>query len=172
MIEIPTYRVFPLCKAFSIVFLLISFISCTGTKGEPFPDQPIAFNHKIHAGDYQIPCLYCHAYVNRGPVAGIPAVKTCMGCHDLISTDHDEVAKLSHHWEERRPIEWVKVYDLPDFVRFNHNRHVSADVHCEACHGSVAEMPVIERYSEMSMGWCLECHEKRDADIDCLTCHY
>ncbi len=152
--------------------LMISLISCVGTDREPFPEQPIAFSHKVHAGDYQIPCLYCHMYANKTPVAGVPAVKTCMGCHELIGTDRPEVEKLARFWEDKRPIEWIKIYDLPDFVRFNHNRHVNAGVRCEDCHGSVQEMVNIKRYSDMSMGWCLTCHDEMDADMDCIVCHH
>jgi hypothetical protein len=135
-------------------------------------EQPISFSHKVHAADFQIHCFYCHRYADRSPVAGVPAVKICMGCHELIATEKPEIEKLTGFWEEARPIEWLKVYDLPDFVRFTHKRHVRAGVVCGECHGEVETMEQIRRVSDLSMGWCLQCHIREDADIDCLVCHY
>ena len=172
MIEALNRRVGSLRLVLPCLIPVMALVACAGSEREPFPDQPIAFSHKIHAGDYGMPCLYCHMYANRTPVAGVPTVKTCMGCHELIGTDKPEVMKLARFWEEKRPIEWFKVYDLPDFVHFNHNRHVSAGVECETCHGPVAEMAVIEKYRDLSMGWCLSCHMEKQANIDCQVCHY
>jgi len=154
------------------IILLLLFSSCAGTDGDTPPDQPIAFSHKIHAGDYQMPCLYCHMHATESAVASVPPVKTCMGCHDLIGTDKPEVEKLTEFREDSRPIEWVKVYDLPDYVRFSHERHVRAGVECEKCHGPVREMTVVQKHSSLSMGWCLGCHRDMSVDIDCFICHH
>jgi hypothetical protein len=145
---------------------------CSGGDAGPAPVQPIAFSHKVHAGDHGFPCLYCHMHAAESPVAGVPPVKTCMGCHEVIATDRPDVEKLARHWEEKRPIEWVKVNDLPDFVRFTHVRHVRGGVECTECHGPVSAMTVVRREASLSMGWCLECHIDRGADIDCAVCHH
>jgi len=145
---------------------------CSGGDVGPAPVQPIAFSHKVHAGDNGFPCLYCHQHAAESPVAGVPPVKTCMGCHEAIATDRPEVEKLASYWEEERPIEWVKVYDTPDFVRFTHKRHVRGGVDCTECHGPVTEMTVMRRVSSLSMGWCVGCHKDRGVDIDCVICHH
>ncbi|MFQ5876440.1 MAG: cytochrome c3 family protein [Acidobacteriota bacterium] len=135
-------------------------------------EQPIAFSHRTHAGDHDIPCLYCHRYAERSPVAGVPAVNICMGCHEIIGADSPEVQELTGFWERQAPIEWIKIHDLPDFVRFTHKRHARAGVGCEECHGPVPTMERIQAVGELTMGWCLECHRDRDAEDDCLICHH
>jgi hypothetical protein len=95
-----------------------------------------------------------------------------MGCHELIATDQPEIENLTRFWNEEQPIEWLKVYDLPDFVRFTHKRHVGAGVECQECHGPVETMERVVRVSDLTMGWCLDCHQQRNAEIDCLICHY
>ena len=150
--------------------LLFSFWG--GPRADSSSEQPIAFSHKTHANDHQIHCQYCHPYADRSPVAGVPFVKTCMGCHELIATDKPEIEKLARFWEEEEPIEWMKIYDLPDFVRFTHKRHVRSGVQCEECHGDVQTMETVQKVSDLGMGWCLDCHIERKAEIDCLICHY
>ena len=172
MNEVPVHKVVSFSITFLCALLLLLLGSCAGTERETVPAQPIAFNHKIHAGEYQMPCLYCHAHATSSPVAGVPPVKTCMGCHEMIGTERPEIEKLTQFWEERRPIEWIKIYDLPDYVRFNHSRHVLGGVICEDCHGPVQEMAEVRKQSDLSMGWCLKCHKKMSADIDCFVCHY
>ncbi|MBI4950060.1 MAG: cytochrome c3 family protein [Deltaproteobacteria bacterium] len=137
------------------------------------PVQPINFSHKIHAGDNQIPCQYCHIYAERSRVSGVPNVKRCMGCHQIIKTDSPEIQKVASYWDKKEPIPWVKVYNLPDHVYFPHKRHVRAGVDCKNCHGDVASMARIEKVSSLQMGWCLSCHTKREVKNgrDCWTCH-
>lgn len=137
------------------------------------PDQPINFSHKIHAGDNQIPCMYCHIYADRSRVAGVPNVARCMGCHKVIKTDAPEIIKLTSYWDKKEPIPWVKVYNLPDYVHFTHKRHIKAGLDCKACHGDVASMAKITKVSSLEMGWCLSCHTKREVKDgrDCWTCH-
>lgn len=146
--------------------------SWSRTRAQVSSTQPIAFSHRIHAGDYEMPCLYCHIYADRAPVAGVPPLKTCMGCHELVASDRPEIEKLTSYWTEERPIEWLKVYDLPDFVRFNHKRHVRAGVGCENCHGAVETMDEVRKVNDLTMGSCVLCHEDRNAEIDCVVCHY
>ncbi len=137
------------------------------------PVQPIAFSHKIHAGDNDIPCLYCHIYANKSRVAGVPSVQRCMGCHKVIKTDSPKIQKLTHYWESGEPIPWIKVHNLPDHVYFTHKRHVKAGVECQSCHGDVEEMDVIARVASLKMGWCLRCHMNEEVKNgkDCWTCH-
>lgn len=139
---------------------------------EEGPKQPIEFSHKIHAGDNKIDCLYCHSYADRSPVAGIPSVARCMGCHKIIAKESAEVKKIAEYFERQQPVPWIKVYDLPDFVRFNHKRHLLAGLNCQTCHGAVESMDRVYQVSSLEMGWCLKCHYERQAPVDCLTCHY
>ncbi len=151
-------------------------------------EQPIAYSHMLHAGTLGIQCEYCHTMARKSIHAGVPPTETCMGCHKLVdSTGRPELEKLKGYWERQEEIPWVKVHDLPDFVHFNHKRHVKAGVQCEECHGQVKEtMTVARRVNSLNMGWCLECHkthpsvdenygagaELRRAEMkDCTTCH-
>ena len=136
------------------------------------PEQPIAFDHKVHATDNEIPCLYCHSYARRSLVAGVPSVRACMGCHEWVDSEHPGVETLKEFAENEEPIPWVRVYSTPDFVRFNHKRHVRAGVECRTCHGPVETMERVERVQSLEMGWCVSCHEQRSVSIDCATCHY
>lgn len=129
--------------------------------------QPIRFSHKIHAGQDAIPCQYCHIYARRSSISGVPPVRICMGCHQLIGTQLDEVQKVHKYWNDKKPIPWVKIFDIPDFVGFPHFKHVNArneiypsGVACETCHGPIKTMAVVEkRDADFGlMGWCLRCH--------------
>jgi hypothetical protein len=154
---------------------------------EPF-DQPIAYSHKLHAGELEIQCEYCHSGARRSIHAGVPATETCMNCHKMVdSTDRPELEKLKEYYAKGEPIPWVRVHDLPDFVYFSHKRHVRGGVECQECHGEVQdEMTVVKRVSTLQMGWCLDCHANHptvdenygaDAELrraqlkDCVTCH-
>ena len=134
--------------------------------------QPIAFSHAHHVGEIGVDCQFCHAYARRGPVAGIPSVQRCVGCHRVVLNEQPEILKLLEYWENEEPIPWVRVHDLPDYVRFAHKPHVRAGVECAACHGNVEEMQAAVQVESLSMGWCLSCHEERDVTRDCLACHY
>lgn len=133
----------------------------------PAGRQPIKFSHKVHATDNAIPCQYCHIYARRSQVSGVPPVAICMGCHKLIATNLSEVKKVAKFWEEKKPIPWVKIHDVPDFVRFIHKKHVNAKneiypdgLKCQECHGPIENMHVVEKFLPNfgQMGWCLECH--------------
>lgn len=153
----------------------------------PGPVQPIQFSHKHHAGEYEIPCLYCHAGTDQSAAAGVPSVEVCMGCHAQFPASYDElegIRTLKEHWEEQRPIEWERIHRLPEHVRFRHNRHVAAGLDCSVCHGEVAEMDKISMIEDtkwwpwllptqtLEMGWCVQCHREYGASQDCYTCHY
>jgi hypothetical protein len=135
------------------------------------PEQPIAFSHKVHAGDNTIPCLYCHANARRSTVAGIPSVQRCMGCHKITAAARPEVQKLAGYWERKEPIAWRKVTWMPDFVYFEHWPHVQAGLECQTCHGPVETMERLPRLAALTMDACVACHRARGASIDCAVCH-
>ena len=139
--------------------------------GTPW-EQPISFSHARHVEQAGIDCQFCHAYARRGPVAGIPSVERCAGCHRGILTERPEIVKLLEYWEQETPIPWIRVHDLPDYVRFSHKAHVRTGIDCAECHGDVARMDIAVQVESLSMGWCVDCHSARDASRDCLVCHY
>jgi hypothetical protein len=122
------------------------------------PRQPINFSHRLHAGTLALQCNYCHIGVESGPHATIPATSTCMNCHKYVKTDSPEIKKIQASWDTKKPIVWTRVYSLPDYVYFDHSRHIAAGVACLSCHGDVPEMTVIRKVTPLSMGWCLGCH--------------
>jgi hypothetical protein len=141
------------------------------------PTQPIAFSHKLHAGDNQVPCLYCHFAATQSRHAGIPPANVCMNCHGLLTKQTGEIEKLRESVQQQRAVRWVKVHNLPDFVYFNHSQHVRAAVACQTCHGPVERMTQIRQEAPLTMGWCLDCHKQRhvgetETGTDCARCHY
>lgn len=152
------------------------------------PVQPIHYSHRIHAGDNNIDCQYCHSSARVSETSGIPSLNTCMNCHMAISEVAEETATEEHSkafydgeiaklydavgWDpethqytgETKPVKWVRVHNLPDFAVFNHAQHVSAgEIDCQKCHGRVEEMEVMRQETKLTMGWCVECH--RDTDV-------
>ena len=155
----------------SFVFIVIFVKSCidglytVGIQQNYQPTQPIAFSHKIHAGQYEIDCQYCHTGVNISKSANIPSVNICMNCHNTIHTDRPEVQKILTAYEENRPIEWVRVHNLPDLSYFNHSQHVAVGgIECNTCHGPIEEMDIVYQYAELTMGWCINCHRETDVN--------
>lgn len=122
------------------------------------PEQPIPFSHKIHAGDNKIACLYCHSNAERSRHATVPGVGVCMNCHSVVKTDSPWIQKVKAAYDAKQPIEWVRVHELPDYVYFNHKRHLAKGVKCENCHGDVQAMDQVYQASALTMGWCMECH--------------
>jgi hypothetical protein len=154
------------------VLVLTAGVGIARLRGlEPAPGQPIDFPHTVHAGTLALPCDFCHAFAARARHAGAPPLETCMGCHRAIATEREEIRKLTRYYEEGRPVEWNRVYTLPDFIYFSHKRHVKAGVECSECHGDVREMEKIRRVSSLTMGWCVSCHRVRGASRDCAVCH-
>jgi hypothetical protein len=125
------------------------------------PTQPIPFSHKLHAGEYQIECQYCHVGVNKGKTAVIPSANICMNCHNEIKRESPHIQKIYAALENDKPIEWVRVHNLPDFAYFNHSQHVNVGgLACESCHGEIKEMEVVQQKSTLTMGWCIDCHRQ------------
>jgi hypothetical protein len=144
------------------------------------PEQPIAFLHSIHAGQDKIDCQFCHRNVAKGGPATVPALEQCMFCHRLINPDNpqvtdefnkQEISKLLQYWEEKTPVDWVRVHIVPDHVRFLHEPHIRAGFQCATCHGDVANMGRVKQVRALNMGDCLACHRQNNAPTDCTTCH-
>lgn len=146
------------------------------------PEQPIKFSHKIHAGDNEIACQYCHNTVEKSRHAGIPSVNVCMNCHKGISKTANEgseaqIAKIyaaagfnvktAQYDAPQNPLKWIKVHNLPDHVYFNHSQHVVVGKQeCATCHGDVKKMTVAEQQAPLTMKWCVECHRKTEVAME------
>jgi mono/diheme cytochrome c family protein len=129
------------------------------------PTQPIKFSHKLHAGEMEINCAYCHTGVYKGKQAGIPSASICMNCHNAIKRESTEIQKIYSAIEKNQPIEWVRVHNLPDLAYFNHSQHTNVGgLECTACHGEINKMEVVQQRSSLTMGWCIDCHRKTDVN--------
>ncbi len=187
---------FVIFGALMMVYFLFGTLFKVGVNQGYQPIQPILFSHKIHAGDNKIECQYCHSAARHSKHSGIPSLNICMNCHMNISevaentkvvledegrivgkTELDkEIAKLYDHvgWDvkelkytgEFKPVEWVRIHNLPDFAYFNHSQHVTvAGIKCQKCHGPVEEMEELYQYSPLTMGWCIDCHKETNIDL-------
>jgi len=135
------------------------------------PAQPIAYSHKLHAGDLGINCVYCHVGAENGKSATIPSLNICMNCHNYVEKGPKhgtkEIAKLKEAYDKGKPVEWVRIHNLPDFVYFNHKQHVVAGgQQCQTCHGPVETMDEVYQFSPLSMGWCINCHRETEVDVN------
>jgi hypothetical protein len=127
------------------------------------PVQPVAYSHKLHAGELAIDCLYCHATVDRAPAAVVPPTKVCMNCHHVIGRDSPRLAAVRESASSGRPLRWVRVHNLPGYAYFDHRPHLRAGVGCSTCHGRIDEMEVVAQTRPLSMSWCVDCHRVPDA---------
>jgi cytochrome c7-like protein len=226
-----TSRLATILMSLGLGFCLLYFVRSGGTpmhlpsnqQGYQ-PEQPIRFSHRLHAGDLQVGCLYCHSGAERSRNAGVPAANVCMNCHKFVTATFgsiraeddaaqkdkrparlvvsSEIQKLydavgfapnqptatpvaavaSVSAADQKPIVWNKVYNLPDYVRFDHRPHVTAGVACQTCHGPVETMERVSQVPDLSMGWCINCHRNATANgvngkvvkatLDCSACHY
>ena len=182
----------------SVVFFLLSsayfaygWLMQVGIDQGYMPIQPIHYSHKIHSGDNQIDCQYCHSSARVSKHSGIPSLNVCMNCHENIA-EYDgeedlekgytkdfytnEIKKLykAVGWDEYKriytgdvePVKWVRIHNLPDFVYFNHSQHVNvAGVECQTCHGPVEEMEIAYQHSSLTMGWCINCHRETNVNV-------
>lgn len=117
-------------RSWSRLLLGLFFLLLTPLPGSA--KQPIAFSHKLHATQNGIACQYCHLYARRSYSSGVPPVSTCIGCHGpnerkLARPDSAEVNKMRAYWSRSEPVPWMKVHDIPDYVRFPHKKHINAD---------------------------------------------
>ena len=150
------------------------------------PTQPINFSHKIHAGQYEMDCKYCHSTVEKSKSASIPSLNTCMNCHKYVKASEKYNGKTSPEIQkiynaigydgdnmeyiegyEQKPIEWVRIHNLPDLSYFNHSQHVVVGkVECQTCHGPIQEIDKVYQFSNLQMGWCIDCHRERGIDSE------
>lgn len=147
------------------------------------PEQPIKFSHKLHAGENQINCSYCHYGARKGKHSNIPSAGVCMNCHMQIQEGPkygtEEIAKIyaAVGWDpetyqykedyEQKPVKWVRIHKLPDLAYFNHAQHVTAGgVQCQTCHGPIQEMEEVYQYSSLTMGWCINCHRESEVQVE------
>jgi Cytochrome c7 and related cytochrome c len=141
---------------------------------KPKVAQPIEFPHKVHV-EQGIKCAEtCHESVTKGPVAGLPGLNTCMGCHSSIATDKPLIQQITAMQEKGIDLSWQRVYGYTSqaHVRFNHAPHIRANVECSTCHGDIAHQTVAERTVDIDMGFCVTCHREKNAPNECLTCHF
>ena len=122
------------------------------------PVQPVAYSHKLHAGELGIDCRYCHANIERSQEAMIPPTQTCMGCHAVIKTDSVRLQPVRDSWASDKPLEWVRIHKLPEHAYFDHSAHLAVGVGCASCHGRIDQMEVVRQDQPLSMSWCLDCH--------------
>lgn len=153
------YGVVALGGVATIVFAIVYFAVRNDVADVGYrPQQPVPFSHKLHTGDLQISCQYCHAGVEMSAHSPVPSTQTCMNCHTAVKPESPRLARVRESIETGSPIEWVRIHKVPDYAHFNHSRHIRAQIDCKSCHGPVESMGVISQYKPLSMGWCLNCH--------------
>ena len=184
----------PIVVGLAVFYIVLSGLGATwdglltvGVQQGYQPEQPIAFSHKIHAGENGVDCNYCHSGARHSKTAGVPSANVCMNCHTYINsgtlTGIDEISKIYDaigfdpetrtyiEGYEQKPIKWVRIHNLPDLAYFNHSQHVNvAGVECQTCHGPIEEMDVVEQYASLTMGWCIDCH--RETKVDTTNAYY
>ncbi|MCH1453912.1 MAG: c-type cytochrome [Flavobacteriaceae bacterium] len=176
----------------SSAYFVYGFLMQVGIDQGYAPVQPIHYSHKIHAGANQIECKYCHSSARVSKHSGIPSLNVCMNCHKNIAEYNGEedlengytkefytkeIKKLydAVGWDEEnqaytgdtKPVKWVRIHNLPDFVYFNHAQHVQVGgVECQTCHGPVEEMEIMYQHSSLTMGWCINCHRETNVKVE------
>ncbi|MST95292.1 MAG: cytochrome C [Pedosphaera sp.] len=122
------------------------------------PVQPVAFSHAIHAGQLGMDCRYCHSAVEKSWYSNIPTASTCMNCHNQVLKDDPKLALVRESAATGKPIPWVQIHKVPDYVYFNHSVHVNRGVSCVECHGRIDKMDEVRQVEPLSMTFCLDCH--------------
>ena len=198
--------------AIAVAALGLSAYSGASSSQGYAPEQPVNFTHPRHVRQLGMNCLYCHYSANRSPDPGLPAVGTCMGCHAVVRGPRQAIEGIADRDtaginqllsyaagtpDKWKPIPWIRIHKLPEYVHFPHFRHVNVGVTCQTCHGPVPEMQRVYQYSSLNMGWCVNCHvkgykladgllaagdtagaraaanvEPKKARYDCAVCHH
>jgi hypothetical protein len=122
------------------------------------PVQPVQFSHKVHSGDYKIKCLFCHHEAETGSFSAVPTTFACMVCHVALKSETEPMKPVIESYDNNKPIKWIRIHKLPEYVKFNHNTHILADIDCASCHGNVETMEQTYKTKDFTMSWCLDCH--------------
>lgn len=160
----------------SILLAAVSLRAAAGSQSPnptvpPAPVQPIPYSHKLHLS-IGLQCLYCHVNPDGGKLMTYPATATCMTCHAAVAADRPAIKTLASFAASGKPVPWVRVYEVPDYVFWQHGSHLEAGVTCEECHGPVAEREVIARETNVTtMLGCRTCHDQRQVYTECAACH-
>ncbi len=166
-----------------IAFIITFFASRAERDGVGYtPDQPINYSHKLHAGELQIDCQYCHVAVEKSRNAMVPAVATCMNCHSVVKKDSPEIIKLTEYYNSGKSLQWKRVHKVPDYAYFDHSAHVNKGITCETCHSEIKQMEKVGQMNSFTMRNCLSCHRNAEERLpylsnvkqgptDCTTCH-
>lgn len=152
-----------------LVIAVVAYVFPNASNQGYAPEQPIPFSHKLHAGTNKIACTYCHSGAEKSRHATIPSLNVCMNCHSVVKTGSPYIQQVTAAYKAGKPIEWIRVHELPDFVYFPHKRHIAKGLACETCHGNVREMSRIEQFAPLTMGWCMECHRGETTPRDVLA---
>ncbi len=164
-------------------FLITFYVSRPERDGIGYqPEQPIAYSHKLHAGQMKIDCQYCHTGVTKGRHALVPSANICMNCHTIARNKTPEIIKLTKYYEENTPIPWKRIHKVPEYAYFNHSVHVNKNIKCETCHGNIADMEVVSQVKGWTMTACLDCHRDpkqylpylenvNNGPTNCAACH-
>lgn len=129
------------------------------------PAQPVPYSHALHVGQLGLDCRYCHTTVEQAAFAALPPTQTCMNCHQQIRKESPKLLPVRESYATGKPVPWVKVHDLPDYVYFNHSAHVTRGIGCVSCHGRVDKMEVVQQAEPLSMAWCLDCHRRPEKHL-------
>ncbi len=154
--------------------VLAALFACNGAR-----EQPVPFNHALHAGTNKTPCETCHEHAADRAHAGLPKLEVCMDCHKRITPKSVEgaahVARMRQIFKDGADLMWVRVYELPAHVYFSHQRHTElGGLECKTCHGDMAQLsspPARPIARTLQMDHCLECHESKNVTTDCAACH-
>ncbi len=152
---------FPLYIGLVVTFGMTPYATDVGY----MPKQPVPYSHALHAGELGMDCRYCHTTVEKAAHAAIPPTTTCMNCHSVIWPESNKLEPVRTGYVEGKPVEWVRVHDLPDYVYFNHAAHVNRGVGCVSCHGRVDKMVEVWQHEPLSMSWCLDCHRQPEKHL-------
>lgn len=148
----------------------------TGIQQGYQPVQPIKYSHELHAGVMKIDCQYCHTGASKSKNASIPSLNVCMNCHNAVKTESPEIQKIynalgydketqQYDSTKAKPIQWVRIHNLPDLAYFNHAQHVTVGgIECQSCHGPIETMDEVYQYSPLTMKWCIQCHQRTEVN--------
>lgn len=154
-----------------ITWVLVENAIAIGRSKGYSPDQPVKFSHAVHAGQNKTDCIYCHNYAPYSKVSGFPSGNVCMNCHLIVRSGKRsgmfEISKVITAFENKQPIHWIQVHNLPDHAYYNHSQHVNVGgITCQTCHGPVEQMDRIVQVNDLSMGWCVNCHRSRAVNFN------